>query len=142
MKNTYTLNVYNTITKKYEKVQVSLAVYNTYRRSDWNIKDNDKSFFEHEIQMSGLIGGEDGNFENFKEFINSDNTPEKIFEQKSIINRLHKNLSLLTNSELELITAIFYKRLSEREYMRISGISQTTICYRKKEILKKLKNNL
>jgi RNA polymerase sigma factor (sigma-70 family) len=142
MKNTYTLNVYNTITRKYEKVQVSLAVYNAYRRSDWNIKDNDKSFFEHEIQMSGLIGGEDGSFENFKEFINCDDTPEKIFEHKTTIAQLRKYLSLLSKSEMELINAIFYKGLSEREYMRISGISQTTISYRKKEILKKLKNNL
>lgn len=56
--NKYKLNVYNTITKKYEEVEVSAELYNTYRRTGWNIENNDKRYFDHEIQMSSLIGGE------------------------------------------------------------------------------------
>lgn len=56
----YTLFVFNTCTQKYEEVTVSEEVYRTYCRTGWNIKDNDQSFFDHEIQLSGRIGSQDG----------------------------------------------------------------------------------
>ena len=55
--NKYKLNVYNTITKKYDEVEVSEELYNVYRRTGWNIENNDKRYFDHGIQMSSLIGG-------------------------------------------------------------------------------------
>ncbi len=39
---------------------VTEEVYRTYCRTRWNIKDNDQSFFGHEIQMQRMIGGQDG----------------------------------------------------------------------------------
>ena len=54
MKKQY-LNVLNTFTNKYETVEVSEKVYKEYMRSGWKIKDNDKSFFKHQIQISSLI---------------------------------------------------------------------------------------
>ena len=68
-KEIYTLKVYNTLTKQYEDVVVTKKVYDTYRRTEWNIKDNDESFYDHEIQISGLIGGEGDGYENFREFL-------------------------------------------------------------------------
>ena len=38
-----------------------------------------ESFYDHEIQISGLIGGEDDAYENFREFIDDVNIPEYIF---------------------------------------------------------------
>ena len=72
----YTLFVFNTCTQKYEEVTVSEEVYRTYCRTGWNIKDNDQSFFDHEIQLSGMIGSQDGAYENFREFVDSVDTPE------------------------------------------------------------------
>ena len=53
----------------YEDVVVTKDVYDTYCRTEWNIKDNNASFYDHEIQMSCLIGGEDNGYENFREFV-------------------------------------------------------------------------
>ena len=62
------LNVLNTFTNKYEIVEVSEKVYKEYMRSGWNIKDNDKSFFKHQIQISSLIGNQNDSYENFDEY--------------------------------------------------------------------------
>ena len=56
----FTLIVFNTCTREYEEVMVTEEVYRTYCRTRWNIKDNDQSFFDHEIQTSGMIGSQDG----------------------------------------------------------------------------------
>ena len=69
MAKTYLITVYNTLTSKYEDVSVSEDVYRVYMRTNWNIKDNARSFYAHEIQLSSLIGGDDGAYENFREFI-------------------------------------------------------------------------
>ena len=74
----YTLTVFNTCTREYEEVAVTEEVYRAYYRTGWNIKDNNQSFFDHEIQMSGLIGSQDGAYENFREFVDTINTPENI----------------------------------------------------------------
>ena len=65
-----TVRVYDTMSKKYVDVEVSEEVRIHYNRTQWNIDDNNKSFYNHEIQFSALIGGKDGTFENFREFIN------------------------------------------------------------------------
>ena len=72
----YTLIVFNTCTREYEEVTVTEEVYHAYCRTRWNIKDNDESFFDHEIQMSGMIGSQDGAYENFREFIDTINVPD------------------------------------------------------------------
>ena len=63
----YYLTVFNTCTGVYETVEVTKEVYIGYKRSKWKIENNDRSFYKHEIQFSGLIGGDDGSFDNFKE---------------------------------------------------------------------------
>ena len=51
-------------------------------------------------------------------------------------------VSLLPSDERELIEALFFKGFSERQWSRISGVPQRTICYRKNVILQKLKKIL
>ena len=65
----YVLNVYNTMTGQYELIQVTKEVFQTYRRTKWNIEDSTERFFKHETQMSSLIGGENDGYERFHEFI-------------------------------------------------------------------------
>ena len=74
----FTLIVFNTCTQEYEEVMVTEEVYRTYCRTRWNIKDNDQSFFDHEIQISGMIGGQDGAYENFGSLLTPSTPPEHI----------------------------------------------------------------
>ena len=140
-KEIFILKVYNTLTKQYEDVVVTKKVYDTYRRTEWNIKDNDESFYDHEIQISGLIGGENENYENFHEFVDEEETPENIVVQAEIIKSLRECIDELESEEQELVDALYNKGVSEREYSRITGIPQRTINHRKERILEKLRKN-
>ena len=138
-KEIYTLKVYNTLTKQYEDVVVTKKVYDTYRRTEWNIKDNDESFYEHEIQISGLIGGEDDAYENFREFIDDVNIPENIFMTSEGMMEVRNAVRILPVQERNLIVALYYERLTENEYADKIGVSQQYVSKSKKKILKKLK---
>lgn len=52
--NNKTVRVYDTINKKYVDVEVSEEIYKQYQRTQWNIDDNNESFYKHEIQFSML----------------------------------------------------------------------------------------
>ena len=60
-------------------------------------------------------------------------------EKHLMAERLHKCLSLLSESEYKMIYALYFAGMSEREYMKCSGLPQKTINNRKKKILGKLK---
>lgn len=141
MERTYTVKVYNTISNQFEDVAVTKKVYDTYRRTEWNIKDNNESFYEHEIQMSGLIGGEDDGYENFREFVDEENTPERNIVYAEIKKALLESVAELAEEERALVHALYWQGLSEREYSRRSGIPQRTINHRKIYILEKIRKN-
>lgn len=103
MNQKYTLQIYNTLTGKFEETEVSEEIYHTYRRTGWNIKDNDSSFFDHEIQFSALIDGNDDAFENFREFISSENDPENAIAKKLDGQALTEAFSLLDESEMKIV---------------------------------------
>lgn len=138
----YTLTVYNTVTHRNEEVEVTHDVYHAYRRTGWGIENNDTSFFAHEIQMSGLIGGEEGAYENFKEFIDTENIPDNTVLKIMEIDALLKALSVLSDADNELVQALFYDGLTEQEYAVQVGISQQMISRKKQRILKSLKKLL
>ena len=103
----YTLIVFNTCTQKYEEVAVTEEVYRTYCRTGWNIKDNDLSFFDHEIQLSGMIGSQDGAYENFREFVDSVNTPENIVLSQIEKEALYQAISALPTKSRSLVQSLF-----------------------------------
>ncbi len=76
------ISVYNTTNHTYEQIEVTDDIATVYKRTKWNIEDNDKSFYDHEIQMSGLIGGENNAFENFREFVTTENSTENLVLKK------------------------------------------------------------
>ena len=132
-------NVYNTLTGEYEDVEVSEELYVTYKRTGWGIENNDTSFFDHEIQLSGLIGGENDNYENFREFIDDVNVPENIFMTKVGMLEVRNAVNDLSEKEKDLIAAIYYERLTESEYAARICVTQQYVSKLKKKILKKLK---
>ena len=115
----FTLIVFNTCTQEYEEVIVTEEVYRTYCRTRWNIKDNDQSFFDHEIQTSGMIGSQDGTYENFREFIDAINTPEHIILEQMKKEALYQAISALPAADQALVQGLFFKGQSELDYTAI-----------------------
>ncbi len=132
-----TVRVYDTILKKYVDVKVSEEVRIHYNRTQWNIDDNNKSFYDHEIQFSALIGGKDGTFENFREFINEYDVEEKAV-YKAFEKKLYDCLIFLPKSEQKLIEMLYFEGMTERACAEYYGISQKNINKKKKNILCKL----
>lgn len=70
-----------------------------------------------------------------------ENVAEQVTD-KLMAEHIRYIVSLLPSDERELIEALFFKGYSERQWSKISGIPQRTICYRKNVILQKLKKIL
>ena len=132
-----TVRVYDTISKEYVDIEVSEEVYTYYNRSQWNMDDNDDSFYKHEIQFSALIGGNDGKFENFTEFI-IENRVEKEVINKVLIEKLYECLNSLSSLDRQLVEMLFFEGKTERECAAYYGISQKNISKKKRRILCKL----
>ena len=132
------LNVFNTFTRKYERIEVTDEVYRGYMQSEWNMKDNDHSFYQHQIQFSALIGNKDEAFENFKEFMELTQDTEDEVEKKELYDALHKALKELDPEEQLLIKMLFYDRKTERECAAVFGISQKNLHKKKVLVLCKL----
>lgn len=138
----YTLRVYNHATRSCETVEVTEEVFHAYRRTEWNIEDNMASFYEHEIQFSSLLGGAKEAHQNFREFIDTENTPDKILEREAARTTLLTAIAALPQAEQDLIRAIFFEGCGQKVYAMRCGVTQQTISKRKRRILNKLKKSL
>ena len=117
-------------------------VYNAYRRSGWNIADNNQSFFKHEIQMSSLIGGEDGGYDNFREFIGDPEAVDNAVAERMLLEALYKALDQLSESDCDLIRALYFEGKTLSEYGEEKGCAISTLSERRKRILRDLKKVL
>lgn len=132
-----TVRVYDTISKKIVEVEVSDEVRTHYNRTQWNIDDNNESFFKHEIQFSALIGGHENTFENFREFMPDYDIEEETY-RKIFTERLYNCLKLLSESERDLIIMLFFENKTGRECAEFYGVNQKNINKKKAKILCKL----
>lgn len=132
----YYVSVYNTITHRYEKVEVSPEVYQEYMRSEWNIKDNDTSFFNHQIQFSALIGS--AGIENFREFVRFAKDTHEVVEERLLLETLYKALNKLKPEERALITQLYFEGKTEREYAAEHQTTQQNVHKKKRAILCRL----
>ena len=133
-----TVRVYDTITKKYVEIEVSERVRTCFNRTQWNIDDNDKSFYKHEIQFSALKGNNDGSLENFHEFRTECDSVEKQAIRQEEYAKLYKCLADLSNDERALIKTIYFQGKTEKEYAEMLHTSQQNIHKKKCRILCKL----
>lgn len=124
MTKTYKLIVFNTCTSQYEDIEVTKEVYNEFRRGEWRIVKNDDKHRTNETPFSELIGGDDGAFENFSEFIDNSQNPESIFAECAKIKDLYSALSMLSDLDKQLLQALFFDGLTERQYAELQGVSQ------------------
>ena len=75
-----------------------------------------------------------------KDFIRDDNIDiENDIEKKIELEKLKNALLQLNKDEYKLIKALFFEQKSVREYAETIDIPYSTIQYKKKKILKKLK---
>lgn len=109
-----------------------------YRQKDrdeylsWRTKNKDISYSDYDTEE---FNGEDL-------LVDPDEDVEKQVVDKLMAEQIRRVVSLLPSEERELIEALFFKGYSERQWSKISGIPQRTICYRKNVILQKLKKIL
>jgi RNA polymerase sigma factor (sigma-70 family) len=73
------------------------------------------------------------------EFPDEAPSPEEVILASAEIEELRRCLSLLNEDERELIEAIFYGGVTEREYGARIGLSQKNVNKRKRQILGKIK---
>ena len=135
--NNKVLKVYDTITGKMVDVEVTPEVNREYMRTEWGIKNNNNSFYEHEIQFSALIGGSEGAYENFDEFVQDDDYEDDIIN-KIYMDRLPGSLKKLSKKERELIELLFYKNMTEDECAEELCISRQNVHNKKMRVLSKL----
>ena len=138
----YILTIFNTVTQRNEEIEVDEEVYHLFRRTGWNIRGNDRSFFAHEIQMSGMIGSQDGAYENFREFLNIRDVPENIVLKEMEYQALYHAVTALPKADRRLVRALFYEGKTEQECAQELGISRQAVHQRKARILGELKKFL
>ena len=141
MNRVFKLSVFNTITRRYEEIEVTEEIYREYKRTEWAIENDDRSFREHQISFSCLIGGENNNYETFDEFVRAsiEAADEPVRDEEGYEELLHKAVDSLTPKHREVIEELFFKGKTQVKLSEESGIPQRTISNRKQAALKKLK---
>ena len=132
------VSVYDTITKRYVEIEVSEKIRTYYNRTQWNIDDNNKSFYKHEIQFSALKGNINGELENFKEFRTDDDSVEKCIIRQAEYSELYKCLASLPDDEHSIIIMIYFENKTENEVACFLHTTQQNINKKKRRILCKL----
>lgn len=142
MNKLYAINVFDTTTGQEKIIHVCKEVYDEFRRGEWRIQKNDSKHKINETEFSALLGGEDGAYENFHEFIDFDSDPSELLLKSMMIEKLHSALELLNKADRELIDALFFQEMTERTYAEKKGVYRNAIHKRKQRILENLKNLL
>lgn len=142
MNKLYAINVFDTTTGQEKIIHVCKEVYDEFRRGEWRIQKNDSKHKINETEFSALLGGEDGAYENFHEFIDYDSDPSELLLKTMMIEKLHSALELLNKADRELIDALFFQEMTERTYAEKKGVYRNAIHKRKQRILENLKNLL
>lgn len=132
------VSVYDTITKRYVEIEVSKKIRTYYNRTQWNIDDNNKSFYKHEIQFSALKGNINGELENFQEFRTENDDVERRVIQNIKCEKLYSCLNELSDDERRLIFAIYFENKTENEVAYFLHTTQQNINKKKRRILCKL----
>ena len=121
------VSVFNTITEQYEWVEVAPEIREVYLHENGVTKANDEKFYRNELQFSSLIGGEEGSFENFKEFINNKNTPENEVLYQEMKELAYIALDSLPTKMKEYFLLRYYEGYSIKEIAQIKGVSPETV---------------
>lgn len=121
-------------------MEVSKEAYESFYREKERIRYLRKLDREAGLLSLEVLGSERGSSEEVLPAEVSDIA--ELVAESLILDRLRECLRLLSDDELELIHALFYEELTEREYARRKGVYHNAIHKRKARILAKLKKLL
>ncbi len=125
----YVLTVFNTFTSDYEEVEVSVEVYDTYRRTDWNIEKNNKKHSYNAICFSDVKCPAGIDFSELKEFASDIYNPEEILLRESeTIETARKILAkCLTKTQQRRFMLYHYWGFNICEIAKMEGVHFSTI---------------
>ena len=131
-KENYYIPVEGKLVKVEEKVYT--AYYKMSRRERYlEEKDKENGVLSYDaLDNNGLVGEE--MFQNAEA-----DSLEDLALAKELDSQLHRCIELLPKAERELIQAIYFDGMSDREYAKQTGKSQPTISSRHRKTLSKLK---
>ena len=119
-------------------IEVSEDVYYAYFQMERQERtQEEKNQRNHVISYDALDNGETVGMESIVDL----ETPsmEDMAMAKELHDRLHHAIEALPRAERELIRAIYFEDMTEKEYARYTGMSQTGVSYRRRKILNKLR---
>lgn len=130
-KKTYQIKVQDQLVPVTEEVYLT---YHRMKRRETYLEERDvaNGVFYYSALDSAGINGEDM-------ITNLDSsTVEDLVVDKLMSEKLHQCIEQLTTEEQELVHALYFRSISERQYAEMSGIPQSTINDRRHKILVKL----
>lgn len=119
-------------------VPVTEEVYLTYyrmKRRELHLEEKDTA---NGVFYYSALDTEETNGEDVIPDVGSPRVEDLILD-KLLSEKLHQCLAQLTTEEQELIHALFFRAISERQYAEVTGIPQKTINDRRHRILAELK---
>ncbi len=119
-------------------VEVAPEVYYTFYRMKRQEEWQEEKKKDHNVMSYDALDTDD--FVG-REAIPDTDSPgvEKIVTEKDLKERLHRAMETLSQPEKELIHAIYFEEVTEREYAEQQGISQMGANKRHRKILSKLR---
>ncbi len=122
-------------------VEVTPEVYYAYFRMERQERWQEEKRQGHSVlSYDALDNGETVGLEAMPDLTGP--SLEELAIAKDMRERLHHAIEALPREERELIRAIYFEEISERDYAKRKGISQKGINKRRRKILSKLKNFL
>lgn len=138
---------------KGQLIEVSEEVYAAYMQGDRKMR-----YFESDLKTERILLDENGQIirvipsredsldrlmdDNAGQFADSHESVEDMVLRRISIEEVHEALVQLTEKERQLIDALYFQELTERDAAAMLGISQPAVHKQKMRILKKLKNFL
>lgn len=136
-----------------QPIEVTEEVYSVYMKGDRKMR-----YFEADLKTERVVLDESGQVErivpsredsldrlmedNAAQFPDRHDSVEETVLRKLAIDRVQEALTYLTEKERELISALFFQEMTEREYAQRIGVSQPAVHKQKNRILEKLKKFL
>lgn len=119
-------------------IEVSEEVYYAYFRMERQERWQEEKKQEHDVVSYDALDHE--------EMVGAELLPDQTIPSmedlaiaKDLHDRLNHAVAALPKAERELIQAIYFDGLTEKDYAETTGMSQTGISYRLRKILSKLK---
>lgn len=133
MNNKYVIYVNN------QAISVSKEIYKEYWKSIEHERYLTKLMRRTWIYLDHFFDEYEANTLEFKLIQDKDPTRNEVLKM-DLHQQLHNAISQLSDDEKDLIIAIYYHDLSAREYARRTNQKQTTVSWKHRKLLDKLKN--